>query len=374
MEAKAREGAEDERRRREAETGSQGDKARRVRSEVEAQLRAETEQRRLTTVPEPRPWWQRGPVIGSLIGAAIISGIAIWLAIGRPQPVPSPAPATPVAAPPPQVTPAPTPPTPTQHAANAPLSAAQERSLKPGDPFQECANCPQMIVVPAGSYTMGSPASEPDRDGDEGPQHNVTLARPFAVGKFALTFDEWDACVAGGGCNGYDPGDAGWGRARRPVINVSWDDAKAYVAWLAKLTGKPYRLLTEAEYEYAARAGTRTAYPWGNVIGNKNANCNGCGSQWDNKQTAPVGSFSPNGFGLYDMVGNVLEWTEDCLHQSYIRAPADGSAWSGDCSWHVVRGGSWFNAPGLLRSAARGANDDRSRAIGFRVGRTLLAP
>jgi formylglycine-generating enzyme required for sulfatase activity len=128
--------------------------------------------------------------------------------------------------------------------------------------------------------------------------------------------------VADGGCNGYKPSDQGWGRGYRPVINVSWDDAKAYVAWLAKKTDKFwYRLLTEAEYEYAARAGTTTAYPWGSAIGKNNANCDGCGSQWDGKQTAPVGSFAANGFGLYDMVGNVSAWTEDCYHDSYSGAP-----------------------------------------------------
>ena len=157
--------------------------------------------------------------------------------------------------------------------------------MRPKDTFKECANCPQMIVVPAGSFTMGSPASEPGRSSDEGPQHNVTIARQFAVGQFELTFDQWDACVADGGCNGYQPSDQGWGRVNRPVINVSWDDAKAYVAWLAKKTAKPYRLLTEAEYEYAARAGTTTAYPWGSATGKNNANCDDCGSQWDDKQT-----------------------------------------------------------------------------------------
>src|SRR5262252_251730 len=198
----------------------------------------------------------------------------------------------------------------------------------------------------------------------------VTFARQFAVGQFELTFGEWDACVADGGCNGYkprewvgwvpcDPGcksykprEWPWGRGRQPLINVSWDDAKGYVAWLSEKTGRDYRLLTEAEYEYATRAGTQTAYPWGNEIGKNNANCDGCGSQWDNKQTAPVGSFPANSFGLHDMVGNVWEWTEDCWHPNYDGAPADGSAWTtGDCSRRVVRGGSWVNNPQGLRSA-----------------------
>ena len=249
--------------------------------------------------------------------------------------------------------------------------------MRPKDTFHECANCPQMIVVPAGSFTMGSPASEPGRFSNEGPQHNVTIARQFAVGQFELTFDQWDACVADGGCNGYQPSDQGWGRGHRPVINVSWDDAKVYVAWLAKKTAKPYRLLTEAEYEYAARAGTTTAYPWGSVIGKNNATCGGCGSQWDKTQTAPVGSFAPNGFGLYDMVGNVWAWTEDCYHDSYNGAPTDGSAWTGgDCSRRVLRGGSGNNDPQYLRSAVRYENltVGRDNRIGFRVGRTLLAP
>jgi formylglycine-generating enzyme required for sulfatase activity len=260
--------------------------------------------------------------------------------------------------------------------AAAPLSAAEECSLKPKDTFRECATCPEMVVVPAGAFTMGSPESEPGRYKDEGPQHQVTIARQFAVGQLELTFDEWGACVAESECNGYSyrPSDAGWGRDRRPVINVSWDDAYAYVVWLAKKTGKPYRLLTEAEYEYAARGGTLTAYPWGNTIGNNNANCTGCGSQWGSKQTAPVGSFAANGFGLYDMVGNVWEWTEDCYHESFEEAHPDGSAWrSGVCRRHVVRGGSWSSMPGLLRSADRKWNtaDDRNNDLGFRVARTL---
>ena len=150
------------------------------------------------------------------------------------------------------------------------------------------------MVLPPGSFTMGSPASEPGRNGDEGPQHNVTLMRPFAVGKFALTFDEWDACAAAGGCSGYKPDDGLGPRTAAGDLRVM-GRRPGLCGVAAELTGKPYRLLTEAEYEYAARAGMQTAYPWGNAIGNNNANCEGCGSQWDNKQTAPVGSFAPNG-------------------------------------------------------------------------------
>ena len=209
----------------------------------------------------------------------------------------------------------------------------------------------------------------------------MTIAKPFAVSKYELTFADWDACVAGGGCNGYKPVDQGWGRGQQPAVNVNWDDAQAYVAWLAEMTGKTYRLLSEAEYEYAARAGTTTAYPWGDDIkldGQAMADCDGCGSKWDAQQTAPVGSFAPNKFGLYDMVGNVFEWTEHCVHKNYDGAPADGSAWiaGGDCTTVILRGGSWNGTPVYLRSANRGGGTTGTRGnnLGFRVGRTLLAP
>jgi formylglycine-generating enzyme required for sulfatase activity len=155
------------------------------------------------------------------------------------------------------------------------------------------------------------------------------------------------------------------------------DDAQQYVAWLVRVTGKPYRLLSEAEYEYAVRAGTTSAYPWGNDIGKNNANCDGCGSQWGGKKTAPIGSFAPNQFGLYDVVGNVWTWAEDCWHDSYTGAPGDGSAWtSGDCSRRVVRGGSWGYAPNYLRSAFRGvaSGDSRGIYLGFRIARTFIGP
>ena len=260
------------------------------------------------------------------------------------------------------------------------LTAAQERALRPGNSFKECAqDCPQMIVVPAGSFTMGAPATESHAPGyaTEIPQQLVTFSKPFAVSKYELTFADWDACVSAGGCNGYKPTDQGWGREQRPAINVSWEDAQQYVAWLSEVTGKTYRLLSESEYEYAARAGTTTAYPWADDIGKNNANCDGCGSKWDSTQTAPVGSFAPNQFGLFDMVGNVWEWTEDCGHKNYNGAPADGSAWitGADCSNHVVRGGSWISPPDELRSARRRGftADFRLVGLGFRVARTLSA-
>jgi formylglycine-generating enzyme required for sulfatase activity len=253
------------------------------------------------------------------------------------------------------------------------LKPEAERALKPLASFRECAkDCPEMIVIPAGSFMMGSPATEKGRYTSEDPQHPVTIARPFAVSKFDVTFADWDACVSVRGCP--QVSDSGFGRGSKPVINVNWDEAQQYVAWFSKMTGKTYRLLTEAEWEYAARAGTTTAYFWGDEIGKGNANCNGCGSQWDNRQTSPVGSFKPNAFGLYDMHGNVGQWVQDCHHDDYKGAPTDGSAWtSGDCSRGVVRGGSWVDGPQGLRAAdrARDAAASRGGSRGFRVGRTL---
>jgi formylglycine-generating enzyme required for sulfatase activity len=254
------------------------------------------------------------------------------------------------------------------------LKTTQESALKAGDPFKECRDCPEMVVVPAGRFVMGSPASL--QMDNEGPQHEVTITKPFAVAKFTLTFDEWDACAAHGDCAPH-VGDHDWGRGRRPVINVGWDDAQTYVKWLSRITGKNYRLLSEAEYEYAARAGTEASFPWGHEIkldGKAMANCRGCGSEWDGQQTAPVGSFEANRFGLYDMVGNVWAWTEDCWNANYKGAPADGSAWtSGDCNLRVIRGGSWSDTPVFLRPAARDRNTTVNRGvrIGFRVARPL---
>jgi formylglycine-generating enzyme required for sulfatase activity len=257
-----------------------------------------------------------------------------------------------------------------------PLSPERERALKPKDSFKECDKCPDMIVVPAGTFAMGTanPDSAKGQDIDESPQHRVMIAKPFAVARFDLTFDEWDACVAAGGCNGYKPQDFGWGRGRQPVFNVSWDDSTVYAAWLSRKTGKAYRLLTEAEWEYAARAGSATTYYWGDEIGKGNANCYGCGSKWDNQQTSPVGSFAANAFGLYDMAGIVWQWVQDCYHNNYNGAPTDGLAWTGgDCSDRVIRGGSWLSKPSLVRSAGRFRNTPSSKGnqLGFRVGRTL---
>jgi formylglycine-generating enzyme required for sulfatase activity len=201
----------------------------------------------------------------------------------------------------------------------------------------------------------------------------VTIAETFAVAKFDVTFDEWNSCVAYGDCARVT--DANWAVGRQPVINVSWDDAQRYVAWLSRMTGRTYRLLTEAEWEYAARAGTPTAYYWGDEIGKGNANCIRCGSKWDNQQPSPVGSFAANQFGLYDMAGNVYQWVLDCYHNDYNGAPTDGSAWTnGNCSSRVARGGSWGHVPQDLRSAVRARTDTifRYYDLGFRVARTLI--
>ena len=238
---------------------------------------------------------------------------------------------------------------------------------------------PEMVVVPAGSFLMGSPPHEGLRDDDEGPVHRVTIAQPFAAGVYEVTFTEWDACVASGGCNDYRPDDEGWGRGRRPVIHVNWKDAQAYVEWLSDQTGQQYRLLSEAEWEYVARAGTTTKYSWGGSVGRNRAVCQGCGSQWDNRffgggRTAPVGSFAANGWGLYDVHGNVMEWVQDCYNESYAGAPSDGRAWeSGDCSRRVRRGGDWYWGTSSIRSANRiwDTADDRDSNNGIRIARSL---
>jgi formylglycine-generating enzyme required for sulfatase activity len=251
------------------------------------------------------------------------------------------------------------------------LTAAAERALVPGATFRECAkDCPEMIVIPAGKFTMGSSPSESGRD-NEWPQHEVTIARPFAVSKFDVTFADWDACVIAGGCSPVH--DQGWGRGRQPVNNVSWEDAENYVMWFSKMTGRSYRLLTEAEWEYAARAGTTTIHYWGDDIHEGDAYCSGCGSRLTS--TSPVGSFKPNPFGLYDMEGNVWQWVEDCYHSDYKGAPTDGSAWiDGNCNGpHVSRGGAFNRAPQPIRIAVRMNRAGASKIgnIGFRVARTL---
>ena len=254
------------------------------------------------------------------------------------------------------------------------------RQWPPGKVFQDCPECPEMVVVPAGSFTMGSPSSEEGRFDYEGPQHRVTIAAPFAVGKYEVTFAEWEACVAAGGCGGYRPNAAGWGRSRRPVINVSWEDATVYVDWLSRQTGEHYRLLSEAEWEYAARAGTTGPFHFGSTISTDQANYSGnftygSGRKGvERRSTVPVGSFPANAFGLHDVHGNVWEWVEDCWNDSYAGAPSsDSASVSGGCGLRVLRGGSWFDHPRNLRSASRYGYSYVLRNVdnGFRVSRTL---
>jgi formylglycine-generating enzyme required for sulfatase activity len=235
------------------------------------------------------------------------------------------------------------------------LAVRQLMAVEPShQAFRDCDRCPELVEIPAGSYTMGSSARERRVLGVpalfnrmESPRHRVTIPRPLAVGRYSVTFAEWDACVSDGGCNGYQPSDAGWGRERRPVIFVNWADTQTYIG----------------------RAGTNTFYFFVNSISATNAN-------YDKQhgRTLPVGSFPPNAFGLYDMTGNVAQWVEDCYHDSYRGAPVDGKAWlTGDCSKRNVRGGAWSLHGWSVRIAQRIGDpaDMRNDHLGFRVARDL---
>ena len=259
-----------------------------------------------------------------------------------------------------------------------PRTASPERS------FRDCSTCPLMVPVPAGEFMMGSPESEIRRGSDEGPQHRVVIAQPFAIAKYEVTFAEWDACVAKGGCS-HKPSDEGWGRDKHPVVNISWNDAVQFVKWLASSTGSGYRLPTEAEWEYAARGVTSTSVPsqpfsTGATIGYKQANYDANFVYGLSKigvyrqKTLDVGSLPRNPFGLHDMHGNVWEWVQDYYKPDYRGAPADGSAVSSsDCKLRILRGGAWNYYPWTLRSAYRYATpgDVRLNNVGLRVARPL---
>ena len=248
-----------------------------------------------------------------------------------------------------------------------------------GDTFKDCPDCPTMVMIPAGSFVQGSPASEPQSFDTERPQRVVNVPA-FAMGQTAVTFDEWDACVADGGCT-HNPGDAGWGRGNRPVINVSWNDAQQYVTWLSNRTGQDYRLPSESEWEYAARAGTTGRFNTGDCISTDQANFDGtvpalgCPLGIWRGPTLPVASFAPNALGLFDTHGNVFEWVHDCWNESYSGAPNDGSAWNdGDCTKTVWRGGSRDVGSRFLRAAYRAGLDRDFRGFsnaGFRVARSI---
>lgn len=279
------------------------------------------------------------------------------------------------------------------------LKTAGERAAGDRPPtrssFRDCADCPTMVVVPSGSFTMGSPPGEKGRARDEGPRHRVTIGRRFAVGKYEVTVEEFAGFVEAtrhvteNRCWTYENAELkersgrGWRTpgfsqdGRHPVTCVSWRDARAYVRWLSAETGQRYRLLTEAEWEYAARAGTpsRYRYHWGNLAGTDRAHCEGCGSRFANDRTAPVGSFGANALGLHDMHGNIWEWVEDCWHGGYRGMASDGGARTtgGNCAARILRGGAWNSRPDDLRAAhrVRDTADARYFGTGFRVARTL---
>jgi formylglycine-generating enzyme required for sulfatase activity len=269
----------------------------------------------------------------------------------------------------------------------SPYAVAQRRQADDptgaGRSFRDCPACPEMVTVPAGSFMMGSPENEIGRGSNEGPQRKVTM-RGFAIGKYEITFAQWDACAAEGGCT-HKPGDETWGRGKRPVINVSWHDAREFVAWLARKTGQPYRLPTEAEWEYAARGVADASEPHlpfstGRTINYRDANYDANFVYADGKmglyrqKTVEVGTFRRNAFGLHDAHGNVWEWVEDCYRDSYRGAPSDGSAVAArDCSLRILRGGAWNYYPQLLRSAYRYATAPEIRLdmVGLRVARSL---
>lgn len=244
---------------------------------------------------------------------------------------------------------------------------------EPGEAFSDLLGSgepgPEMVVVPAGEFLMGCFGTPmlPDAQchGREEPLRRIKIPLPFAVSKYEVTFEDYDRFTG----PTERAADDGWGRGRRPAINVSWLEAQAYVEWLSRETGETYRLLSETEWEYAARAGSSRRLDWGD---NK-ANCGRCGSRWDGTQTAPAGSFPANPWGLHDMLGNVWEWVQDCWNSNYVGAPSDGAAWNeGDCESRVVRGGAWLigGSPGAPVRNRRLATS-RTQITGFRVARTL---
>ncbi|MEQ1755537.1 MAG: SUMF1/EgtB/PvdO family nonheme iron enzyme [Micropepsaceae bacterium] len=310
-------------------------------------------------------------VLISLVGLIIASAVGVYFflpdtpatAPETSAPAPLPEAAVTVPAPAESVAPVSTTEAPAA-AAPLPEPAQPQTSAAVSPPetknFRGCDRCPEMTRLAGGSFTMGSPASERGRRAWEGPQREIQIA-PFALSTREVSFDEWDACVADGGCNRYEPSDRGWGRGARPVLMVSWNDAQAYVTWLSSKAGKAYRLPSESEWEYAARGGSTTAYWWGDGFDQ---------SLVSKRQTSATGSLTPNGFGLFDVTGNVAEWTEDCYVNDFTRLAADGKpATSGNCSQRVVRGGSWRDSARELRIASRSriSRSVRDGTIGFRV-------
>lgn len=254
---------------------------------------------------------------------------------------------------------------PTAPAAVAAVASPPAAPQPVGAPQRDCAGCPEVVAIPAGGFQMGSN----DLYEFEKPVHPVSV-RGFYLGAREVTFEEWDLCIDQGGCN-HRPDDRGLGRGKRPVTDIHWNDANAYLAWLSAKSGKSYRLPTESEWEYAARAGTATTYPWGQTLVKERANCLGCNDQKRGSAVA-AGQFPANAFGLYDMAGNAAEWVADCWSENYRSSPRDGSAYTvGGCRERVLRGGSFNNDPRYLRSAARFKYeaDVRFYTNGFRVAR-----
>ena len=380
--------------------------------------------------PSPLPTPRRLLVVAAAAAIAV-AGAVLWFTIRPPPPPVSPAPlaaptqpasATSVAAPI-QPTPAASVAAPTQPApaaaVAAPIQPAPAAAVAPptqpapaasvaapaskpapslsvgpaptiaaddpgGEVFKECDHCPEMVVVPAGKTMLGSPIGESGRQTTEMTPHEVDVAKPFAVGRATITFDEWDACLAEGGCANWRPGDYGFGRGGRPVIFVSWSDAQSYVDWLKRKTGQPYRLLSEAEWEYAARGCLDLKCPyapfWFGAITPEIAvydsrhSYQGSPKAAPALKTAPAESGKPNPFGLYNILGNVRQWAADCWNATPSSAPSNGAPVStGDCTAHATRGGSWDDKPAELRAAARSweSADERSPYVGFRVARTL---
>jgi len=262
-----------------------------------------------------------------------------------------------------------------------PLTPEIEQSLIAKDSFKECDVCPEMVVVPKGSFMMGTPITEVDRAKGEDPLHRVSFAKPFAVGRFTISFDDWDACLADGGCGGVKGDDKGFGRGRLPAQGINFEAAKSYLTWLSKKVGRIYRLPSESEREYFTRAGTTTAFWFGNTISQQDANYRAStpygGGPRGVDSTGPVvvDSYAPNPFGIYQVHGNVWEWTEDCYNKRPTEdTPVDGAPWlEGDCGKRILRGGTWNWSADVSRSGAR---DDSHKHSGhsFRVVRTLNVP
>lgn len=256
--------------------------------------------------------------------------------------------------------------------ASAPAGA--QAPSAPGSVFRDCPDCPELVVIPEGRFLMGSPAGAGTEN--ERPQHAVTIAKRFALGRFPITRHEFALFVRATGYRvttawrdpGFDQTD------RDPVVEIGWLDAEAYVHWLADRTRQDYRLPSEAEWEYAARAGRQAEYWWGDDAALAPAYANLEGEDDGFANTAPVDSFKPNPFGLFDMAGNTWQWTADCYNDDYRGAPSDGTAWlTGDCGKRMVRGGSWYDPRSALRAANRTANliADHDANVGFRIARSL---